>query len=47
MQRLWFVILALIVATVVVFGAVREHRFLWDDDSNILENPGLNPATLP
>jgi protein O-mannosyl-transferase len=46
MRRLGLIVLALIVGTVVVFGAVFEHRFLWDDDSNIVENPGLNPVTL-
>jgi protein O-mannosyl-transferase len=47
MRRLGLIVLGLTVGTVVVFGAVFEHRFLWDDDSNIVENPGLNPVTLP
>ena len=42
-----FIPLVLVVITLAVFGQVRDHGFLWDDDINISENSYLNPVTLP
>jgi len=37
----------LVVAIIATFGSVRDHRLLalWDDNVNVLNNPGLNPPT--
>ena len=47
MLRCLLIVLALLVVTAVVFGEVRNHQFLWDDDTNVTENAYLNPVTLP
>ena len=47
MPRHWVCAVALIIITLGVFGQVRNHSFLWDDDIHITENPYLNPVTLP
>ena len=36
----------LVALTLLVFGRIVSHDFVWDDDYTILTNPRLNPASL-
>ncbi len=41
----WLASVPLVVATVVVLGAVLDHGFAWDDSVNILDNPLFQSVT--
>ena len=41
----WLVSVPLVVATVVVLGAVLDHGFTWDDSLNIINNPLFQSIT--
>ena len=45
-MRRWFIILMLVALTLAVYGPAVRHDFVsWDDESNIVANPLLNPPT--
>ncbi len=46
MGRNHFILLLVVAITAVVFWQVRNFEFVWDDRSNIVENPYLKQVTL-